>query len=135
MGWEQAGVVLLTYFLSVPASGWVVQQCCGWLLRRVDTPTLRAWVSQGLPGGGRLIGWLERFLITTFVLMGEPTAIAVVLAAKGILRFPEISGRPGEQQRVVAEYVIIGTLLSFCLATGISALAKLVLSRLGRTPV
>jgi|YelNatPaOPRAMG01_1025707.scaffolds.fasta_scaffold00031_14 hypothetical protein len=130
MTWLRIAAVCVIYLCSVFAAGWVVQLCCDRILRQVDSPELRAWVEQGIPGGGRWIGWLERFLITTFVLLGEPSASAVVLAAKGILRFAEISGRPHEGQRVVAEYVILGTLLSFSLATGISAAGRILLGEL-----
>lgn len=127
---ERVLVVLATYLLSVFGAGFVVQWCCGRLLRRIDSAEIRDWVSSGIPGAGRIIGWLERFLVTTFILMGEPSATAVVLAAKGILRFAEISGRGGERQRVVAEYVILGTLLSFALAVGVAAGARWLLEQL-----
>jgi hypothetical protein len=41
--------------------------------------------------GGRLIGPLERILILALALAGQFTAIGAVVAAKGIIRFPEIS--------------------------------------------
>ncbi len=61
--------------------------------------------------GGRLIGPLERILVFVLTLAGAYTLIAAVFAAKGIVRFPEISadGRSGNR----AEYFLIGSLVSW----------------------
>lgn len=67
--------------------------------------------------GGRLIGSLERVLIFFLALAGEALAIGAVIAAKGLLRFPEIS-TPSEGESIgnKAEQVIVGSLLSWLLA-------------------
>jgi len=64
--------------------------------------------------GGRLIGPLERILVFVLTLAGAYTLLAAVLAAKGIVRFPEISrdGDGGER----AEYFLIGSLVSWVAA-------------------
>jgi hypothetical protein len=62
----------------------------------------------GLPGGGRIIGMLERGIIFLFILAGEPGGIGFLIAAKSVLRF----GAVKEESRL-SEYVIIGTLASF----------------------
>jgi hypothetical protein len=64
--------------------------------------------------GGRLIGPLERLLVFALTLAGAYTLLAAVLAAKGIVRFPEISrdGESGER----AEYFLIGSLVSWASA-------------------
>jgi hypothetical protein len=64
----------------------------------------------GLSGGGRWIGLAERALLFLFVIFGMEIAIGFLIAAKSILRFGEIRNRV---QRMEAEYVIIGTLISF----------------------
>lgn len=69
---------------------------------------------QGLAGAGRLIGQLERALIFMFVLAGQPAAIGFLIAAKSVFRFGEVSD---PKNRKDAEYIIIGTLLSFALGT------------------
>ncbi|MBN9320510.1 MAG: hypothetical protein BGN86_07415 [Caulobacterales bacterium 68-7] len=61
----------------------------------------------GLPRGGAHIGMLERGLILTFILIGQPEGIGFMLAAKSVLRFSDRSARTH------TEYVIIGTLTSF----------------------
>ncbi len=72
----------------------------------------------GLLNGGRLIGQLERALIFLFVFIGQPAGIGFLVAAKSILRFEEA------KQQKLAEYVLIGTLLSFSLAVTIASAAK-----------
>lgn len=62
----------------------------------------------GLPGGGRIIGMLERGIIFVLILAGEPGGIGFLIAAKSVLRF----GAVREEARL-SEYVIIGTLASF----------------------
>ncbi|MFN3724032.1 MAG: DUF3307 domain-containing protein [Paracoccaceae bacterium] len=63
---------------------------------------------EGLPGGGRIIGMLERGIIFLLILAGEPGGIGFLIAAKSVLRF----GAVKEESRL-SEYVIIGTLASF----------------------
>ncbi len=64
----------------------------------------------GLKKGGQYIGQLERFLVLLLIMMNQPTAIGFLIAAKSILRFGEIKD---SKDRKVAEYIIIGTFLSF----------------------
>lgn len=65
----------------------------------------------GLPGGGRMIGQLERGLIYALVLLGQPEGAGLLLAAKSILRFGTV-----KDDRAASEYVIIGTLASIAWA-------------------
>lgn len=68
----------------------------------------------GIPGAGQLIGQLERLLILILFLAGIPTAIGLLIAAKSVFRFGETSD-PANRQ--AAEYIIIGTLLSFAVGS------------------
>lgn len=85
--------------------------------------------------GGRLIGVLERLMIFGLALAGEPTAAALVVSAKSLLRFPEVSkvaqstsdspqranaaeeasGEPLEIDSLT-EYFLLGSLTSWVLA-------------------
>ena len=67
-------------------------------------------LTRGLDDGGRIIGWLERALIFLLVMVGQPAGIGFLLAAKSVLRFGEVKDAT---QRRLAEYIIIGTLMSF----------------------
>lgn len=64
--------------------------------------------------GGRLIGPLERVLIIALTLAGALPIVAGLIAAKGIVRFPEISkdGIGGSK----AEYFLVGSLVSWTIA-------------------
>lgn len=64
--------------------------------------------------GGRLIGPLERIIVFSLTLASAFTLLAAVLAAKGIVRFPEISRDDDTGNR--AEYFLIGSLVSWVLA-------------------
>lgn len=74
---------------------------------------------QSLEKAGTWIGWLERFLILTFILLQQYAAIGFLVAAKSIFRFSE--------SRKVGEYVLIGTLLSFVIAVIVGLVAGVVL--------
>ena len=56
-----------------------------------------------------------------FLLINQPTGIGFLIAAKSILRFGEIKNA---SERRVAEYIIIGTFLSFGCALLISVLTQ-----------
>lgn len=72
--------------------------------------------------GGRVIGPMERLFVMTMVVSGAVTAAAALIAAKGLLRLPEIrtkaeqeSGRDDE----ITEYFLIGTFVSLLLAVAL----------------
>ncbi len=64
--------------------------------------------------GGRVLGPLERWFVFACAVTGNLAAIAIVVAAKGILRFPEISRDKPDGLR--AEYVLVGSFVSWGLA-------------------
>lgn len=66
--------------------------------------------SRGLEGGGQMIGALERTLIFVLALLGVWAGIGFLLTAKSILRFGDANDA---KNRRLAEYIIIGTLMSF----------------------
>jgi len=68
----------------------------------------RAAPSESQKGAGRMIGYLERIIVFFLLISGQFTAIGFVMAAKSVIRFPEIREKGGAQ----AEYYLIGTLLS-----------------------
>lgn len=67
--------------------------------------------------GGRLLGPMERVLIIGLGLAGNLTAASIVVAAKGLLRFPELSSRK-DQEHVhrLTEYFLVGSFVSWLLA-------------------
>jgi hypothetical protein len=74
--------------------------------------------------GGRIIGPLERSLIFGLALAGEPTAAALVISAKGLLRFPELSHEDKAKIHSVTEYFLIGSLASWTIALAPVALLR-----------
>jgi len=70
---------------------------------------------------GRAIGALERALALTLVLLGEYSALGLVVAAKTIARFKAL------EEREFAEYFLIGTLASLLLALALGVAVRLVL--------
>ncbi|MGJ9422870.1 hypothetical protein [Aeromicrobium sp. CF3.5] len=64
--------------------------------------------------GGRVLGPIERLAIFALALGGNVAAISAIIAAKGILRFPEISRDAASGLK--AEYVLVGSFVSWGLA-------------------
>lgn len=82
--------------------------------------------------GGRLLGPMERWFILGLGLAGQVTAAAIVVAAKGLLRFPELqskskdgtSGVSGAGIDELTEYFLVGSFLSWLVALGSLALTR-----------
>lgn len=73
--------------------------------------------------GGRVLGPMERLFIFGLGLAGQLTAAAVIVAAKGLLRFPELQahdcdGGASAARRIdeLTEYFLIGSMTSWLLA-------------------
>lgn len=77
--------------------------------------------NQSLPNAGKYIGILERLFVFTFILTGNWAGIGFLLAAKSVFRFGDLKE---SKSRMLTEYILIGTLLSFGIAT-ITALVTL----------
>lgn len=137
--WAQAGVVVGALVVSV-ALGWLVTVA---VLRAAkapriarttyfkdargrDVPLLSTQEPPAEPRpllrGGTWIGVLERFAVTGAIIAGMPGLIAIVVAVKGLGRYPELKELAGASERF-----IIGTLASFSVAVGVGLLAVSVL--------
>jgi len=68
-----------------------------------------------MPNAGRIIGYLERALILSFLIVDQPTLIGFVLTIKAIYRYGDIQGDCNTKMRI-SEYFIIGTLASVLMA-------------------
>lgn len=80
--------------------------------------------SASLAKAGAVIGYLERVLVLTFILVGNYTAIGFVLALKTAFRFKDT------EDRRKAEYMMMGTFLSFTLTIGVGLFVNSVLAKL-----
>lgn len=75
--------------------------------------------------GGRLLGPLERVFILGLGLAGQVTAAGMVIAAKGLIRWPELKAKSEEQHTdgrrtsgidAVTEYFLVGSFVSWLVA-------------------
>jgi len=96
------GAVLLT----TPVGILIGQMTKGWREKIINP--------ESLANAGKWIGIIERLIVYLLVLMGQFSAISLLIAAKGIIRFNE-KDRP----EVKTEYLVIGTLLSIGMAMSI----------------
>ena len=98
-------LLLLVVYVGVIFGG-------GYFVRLVTKPLLRGDLglagetTEELQNAGMYIGWLERFLILTSLLLQSPAAVGLILTAKSIARYPEFKSKR------FAEYFLMGTLLS-----------------------
>lgn len=78
--------------------------------------------------GGRLLGPMERVFILGLGLAGQFTAASIVVAAKGLLRYPELSAakddRRGPGLHAVTEYFLVGSFVSWLVALGALVLVR-----------
>jgi hypothetical protein len=73
--------------------------------------------------GGRLLGPMERLLILGLGLGGQLAAASAVVAAKSIIRFPEINAQKARENGTigiddVTEYFLVGSFASWIVALG-----------------
>ncbi|NOY58527.1 MAG: hypothetical protein GXO75_06295 [Calditrichaeota bacterium] len=78
---------------------------------------------------GFWIGACEHFLVVTFVLAGEFTALGIIVAARGLLRIEDIrrSGND-EPNSSRSSYYLLGMLLSISFALFFAITGKLLLT-------
>jgi hypothetical protein len=106
--------IILSYYVALFPAGWGISSFLSRYEKEIES-------GKGLKNAGKYIGWLERFLIVTFVWAGEISAIGFIIAAKSVFRFGEIKDK---ENRKLAEYILIGTLSSFSTALAIAYFAK-----------
>lgn len=98
--------------------------------REITAATTGSVPASGLKGG-RVIGPLERILITVLTVVGAYQIVAALMAAKGIVRFPEISADAKRADDAAAgtkaEEFLVGSLASWGLAGAAGLLAHLLL--------
>ena len=116
LSWFYGILVAISALVAATITGGIV---IGLALKPLASPEVGE--IGGLPAGGQYIGWLERGLTVVFVLMGEPTGVGLLLAAKSILRFGDIKDT---NDRARAEYIMIGTFFSMGWALPIAAIAR-----------
>ncbi|MGB7296925.1 MAG: hypothetical protein WBC70_15175 [Candidatus Aminicenantales bacterium] len=124
--WTRLLIVLAGAIAATRAGGVLIGIAVEPLLKEIareNGPAVsqNARLSRGLEKGGKLIGQLERAIIFLLVLAGHPEGVGFLIAAKSIFRFGEIKDI---KQRLEAEYIIIGTFMSFGYGLLIAFLTK-----------
>lgn len=114
-------VVISGIVIAVPLGGIMIKKL---IKPIVPSSSLGA---QGPQNVGRYIGWLERALTFGFIMVGKPEGVGFLLAAKSVLRFGDLQNN--QQHRSQAEYIIVGTFLSFGWALLIAYASLLVAAR------
>ena len=114
--------------LSVGVGAWAVP----WVLRHSETEPRVGAEAMTVLRGGTWIGLLERLSVTGTLLAGYPEGIAIVVAVKGLGRFPELREHP-----VASERFVVGTLASLIWAVALGLAGRLVILVMltGRWPV
>ncbi len=98
-------IVLTAFvFLTSPAGILIGQLTRQWS-KKIDDP------ENSLANAGKWIGIAERIVVLILVLHEQYSAIGLLIAAKGIIRFNE-----KDRQEVKTEYLVIGTLVSIGMA-------------------
>lgn len=117
-------IVLISYIIVIWPFGYLIAMLTNrWQkeLSKGDSQQLT-----GLKNAGMWIGRTERFIILTFILLNQYSAIGFLIAAKSVFRF---SGKlEGNRERKEAEYILIGTLLSFALSILVGIAARYLLN-------
>lgn len=102
------GITAITYAVVIFAGGYLIRALTRPLVNGDSHPAEETKAQ--LRNAGMYIGWLERFIILTALLLRSPATAGLVLTAKAIARYPEF------KHVRFAEYFLIGTLLSLCVA-------------------
>lgn len=95
--------------VTVPMGGIIIKKA----IRPFDPSRTQASIIPAAAAplnAGRYIGWLERGLTFAFILMKMPEGVGFLLAAKSVLRIGDLKE---QGDRSHAEYIIIGTFMSF----------------------
>lgn len=104
-------LIVSVYAAVVFGGGVLVQKVTETFLAKIEEKLLE--VKPGLPKAGAYIGWVERFLVLSFVIAGYNEAVGFLLAVKALVRFPEIQE---DKKGIFGEYFLVGTFTSISLA-------------------
>jgi hypothetical protein len=111
-------IVLIAYITVMRPCSFMIAIIIGKWSREIDN-------SGSLAEAGARIGLIERFLILTFILVDQFSAIGFLLAAKSVLRFGDLREN---HHRKLTEYVLLGTMISFALTISLGLMTRGVLS-------
>lgn len=110
--WFQSAIekplfVVVVYIAVMFGGGYIVRSLTKPLTKQ-DMSVLGETTNE-MQNAGMYIGWLERFVVLTALVLQSPATVGLILTAKSIARYPEMKSVR------FAEYFLIGTLLSMSL--------------------
>lgn len=116
-------IILCSYLITLRPMGFLIAKVTFRWQKELQAESASL---TGLKEAGTWIGYIERVIILTFILLNQYSAIGFLIAAKSIFRFS--GGMNDKAERKHAEYILIGTLISFSMAIllGIATLSLLV---------
>ena len=100
-------LVLVVYVGIMFAGGYLIRLWTKSLVK--EDLGMTGQTTNEMQNAGMYIGWLERFLVLTALVLHSPATVGLILTAKSIARYPEFKSVR------FAEYFLIGTLLSVSL--------------------
>ena len=124
-GWPSVLLVTLGGLLAVAGGGPLTALVFD-LVDRREMRTDSMETAGRVLRGGTWIGALERIAIYATLVAGWPEGLAVVLALKGLGRYPELRAAEDGVRTGAAERFIIGTFSSVLWACGCAGVAVLV---------
>lgn len=109
-------------FISLGVGWWATSRAVSGLRQQHGADSDNSTGTAGTFGAGTMIGLTERFLMYGSIVAGHPGFIAVVLALKSVVRYPEVKhsadrGADAPPGAFQAEYYLVGTLVSTCFGT------------------
>lgn len=119
-------VIILAYLIVLKPTSIIISS-----FLKPWTDSLKQGVSlkdeDSLQSAGKKIGYLERFLILTFILLNQFSAIGFLLAAKSVFRFGELQN---DKDKKLTEYVMLGTLASLTCTIFLGLIVAFVVNKL-----
>ncbi|GAA0560475.1 hypothetical protein GCM10010172_49480 [Paractinoplanes ferrugineus] len=117
---NRIAVVVITALLAIFSTNDIVLTIVRPYVRVLDASDDKV---SALAPSGIYLGWIERALVFAFVASSQADAAALTIAAKSLVRLPEVQ----RDQEIFGEYVIVGTLASSLAATLLAVAGRLAL--------
>ena len=105
---EWVEMILGMLILSYPSAFLIRKLMWRW------SQEIKLHANESLHQAGTYIGILERLFVFVFIIKGHWEAVGFLLTAKSIFRFGDLTNA---KDRKLTEYILIGTMISFGLAT------------------
>ncbi|MFD8236025.1 hypothetical protein ACFV20_29595 [Streptomyces sp. NPDC059696] len=114
--------LLIAVFGCQQLIGRIVRPLIKKILEKIESEEFEESVGDFIKSGPH-VGWIERFILFSFLVSGNPAAAALVVTAKSLARFPEIQ----QAEKLVGDYYLVGTLTSVAVALATSSITRVAL--------